>query len=223
MNPAIPRAQRPPRTWNLFTQQFRDIIPAWAIAMLLPLPALTFWQIGEGRAFALGYLFLGCAILAADSFGQELKAEQPTSLHSSTQLWYSKMMALGAAMLLAATFFSLVCWSMNDPETIFRYVPLLPLVAIIPAFCTIPYLTLVTRKPFAAVVFSCFLLGLIKIIGCIVVRIVYGPHALAQGYMNMSWTHPNLLVWFCLTGVGVYCICFYILGFRKFQKQFSDA
>ena len=51
-----------------------------------------------------------------------------------------------------------------------------------------------TGKPFAAVVLAAFIVGLIKIASCVVVRVVYGPDALADGYMAGDWQTAKLMI-----------------------------
>src|SRR5205814_8365427 len=58
----------------------------------------------------------------------------------------------------------------------------------------VPYLTMRLGKPFAAVVLAAFIVGLIKIASCVVVRIVYGPDALADGYMAGDWQTAKLMI-----------------------------
>jgi hypothetical protein len=58
----------------------------------------------------------------------------------------------------------------------------------------VPYLTFRTGRPFVAVVFTAFLVGLIKLARCVVVRLVYGPDALADGYMAGDWQTAKLMI-----------------------------
>jgi hypothetical protein len=75
--------------------ELRDMLPAWAVAVLLPLPVATFWHDGSGRAFAYAYLFLGCAILTAERFGRPppVGAGSPPA-GGAPHLWRAKMVAL---------------------------------------------------------------------------------------------------------------------------------
>src|SRR5205807_9543738 len=72
--------------------------------------------------------------------------------------------------------------------------PLLAVVTLTPALGIVPYLTMRTGKPFAAVVLAAFIVGLIKIASCIVVRIVYGADAQADGYMAGDWQTAKLMI-----------------------------
>jgi hypothetical protein len=58
--------------------ELREMLPTWAVVVLLPAPVATFWHEGSGRDFAYAYLFLGCAILlrngSAARLGREVRA-----------------------------------------------------------------------------------------------------------------------------------------------------
>jgi hypothetical protein len=56
----------------------------------------------------------------------------------------------------------------------------------------------------AAVVLATLLLEAVKLLGCLVVGLAYGPTVQAEGHMAMSWDGPNFLLWFCLAG-GLLC------------------
>jgi hypothetical protein len=76
---------------------------------------------------------------------------------------------------------------------------------------------LLTRKPFAAVVFALALVGCMKLLGGVVVVLAYGWNASQQGHTRMPWTDPNLLVWVFWIATGVYSAALYVLGYRAFQ------
>lgn len=202
------------------SDELRDLLPAWAFAVLLPVPAVTFWGEGSGRAFAFAYLFVGCALMAADCFGR-IEGAGPPDRAARRRLWHTRYRALCLAGAAAGAVFSAVCRTLGgeaDPGV-------LPLIALVvtPALCCVPFLTLVTGKPFAGVLFALLLLGLVKLAGCAIVRVVYGPSALADGQMTLSWERPNLLVWLCVAG-GLTCsAAFYGLGLRRFVGKAAAA
>ena len=66
--------------------EFRSLLPALGMAVLLPVPLLNFVADGTGRAFAFVYLFLGCALVAAEGFRPRDGGR-----------WGAKMAAVGAA------------------------------------------------------------------------------------------------------------------------------
>src|SRR5262245_837704 len=118
------------------SDELRDMLPTWAVAALLPVPVATFWQDGSGRAFAYAYLFLGCAILAAERFRPQAS--------TSARPWRARMAALVLATGGAVAAFTAFVWAMRgEPDA---SVPLLAALAVVPALGCVPYLTVVTGK-----------------------------------------------------------------------------
>jgi hypothetical protein len=111
--------------------------------------------------------------------------------------------------------------ALNDrPDLVFV---LLALSALVPSCCVVPYLTLVTRKPFAAVGFAVFLVGGMKLLGCAVVVLIRGWDAGEHGHLTMPWTRPNLLVWLFWLNSGVLSLGCYCSGVRKCRARVGDA
>ena len=50
------------------------------------------------------------------------------------------------------------------------------------------------QHPYAAILFSGFLVGGCKIAGCVVARVVYGPDYIAQGYVSADWRTAKLMI-----------------------------
>jgi hypothetical protein len=92
-------------------------------------------------------------------------------------------------------------------------------VALVPALCCVPYLAVVTGKPYAAVLFTVVLLAAVKLAGCVVAVLVYGWNAQAEGHLALPWERPNLLVCLCLAGAMVVSVVMYPLGRRAFLAQ----
>jgi len=88
------------------------------------------------------------------------------------------------------------------------------------SFCIVPYLTLLTRKPFAAVVFSAFLLGCMKGVAGVVVNLVYGW---GDGHHEIPWTAPNLMLSTFWVAASVLSVSFYLLGVRKFRTEYGQT
>ena len=201
------------------TKEFRALLPALAFALLLPIPAITFWEDGAGRAFAFAYLFVGCAFMSADCFrpcsGWDGDAATTTPPLECGLVWRIKLTALSLALALAVAVFSAVWFALSG--TVDYGVPLLGFLSVIPVWGAVPYFTLRMQKPFKGVLMAMFSIAMIKVLSCVVVRMVYGPNAQADGYMAMSLASPNLLVWLCIAGVVAYTGIFYRLGFRRFQ------
>jgi hypothetical protein len=189
-------------TMTTIREEFRALLPPLTVTLLFPVPLLNFVQDGTGRAFAFAYLFFGCALLAADCYRPSAGRDR----------WKAKMGALAAAMTLAVLNFS-VCYLIISGSLDWNAVTLAFLV-VVPALCMVPCLTLLVGHPYAAVVFAALLLGAVKLAGCLVARLVYGPTAQADGQMSMSWDQPNLLVWFCFAGGLLVSAALGVLGFR---------
>ena len=103
-----------------------------------------------------------------------------------------QMSAVSITTLAAAAVFTLISAAFRVSSGL--PIPLLAVLTLSPALGIVPYFTMRTRKPFAAVVLAAFIVGLIKIASCIVVRIVYGPDALADGYMAGDWQTAKLMI-----------------------------
>jgi hypothetical protein len=102
-------------------------------------------------------------------------------------------------------------------------VPLFAALAVVPALCCVPFLAVVAGKPYAAVLFTVFLLAAVKLAGCVVAVRVYGWNAQAEGHLTLPWDRPNLLVWLCLAGAMVMSVVTYPLGRRAFLARGMPA
>jgi hypothetical protein len=127
------------------------------------------------------------------------------------------MVAVTIAQLASWAVFSSVHLALNDRHDFVSV--LLALSALIPSCCIVPYLTLITRKPFAAVVFTVFLVGCMKLLGCVVVVLDHGWDASERGYTTMPWTRPNLLVWVFWANTAVLSLVLYCLAARRFRDR----
>jgi hypothetical protein len=193
--------------------ELRSLFPAWLLCLILPVPALLFWHSSDGRNLALGLLFVSCASLVAYSFRRELTVAAPLSRTA----WHFKMQTLAMALFAASGVFSaflLPFGESGDFESL-----LLAFLIPVPSLCMVPYLTLTTRKPYAAVVFTLFLVACMKLIGGAVVWVVYGPNSVAEGHTRMPMTNPNLLVWFFLISTGALSAAMYVLGQRNYLRM----
>lgn len=112
------------------------------MVVLLPVPVATFWHEGSGRDFAYAYLFLGCAILAAERFGRTACLRSLRGV----PMWRAKVMALGVAIVAAAGVFTAFAWAMIGQAD--ALVPILAALTIVPALCCVPFLLIVTGRPY---------------------------------------------------------------------------
>jgi hypothetical protein len=203
------------------SHEFRSLVPAWLGSVLLPWPALLLWRSPDGLALALGLFFVGSVSLVAYSFRREVSATAGGEFGHPRRMWRTRMVAVTAALLAAWAAFSAVHLTLNDRSDFVSV--LLALSALIPSCCVAPYLTLVTRKPVAAVVFTVFLVGCMKLLGCVVVVLVHGWDASERGHTTMPWAHPNLLVWLFWVNTGVLSLVCYCLGVSRFRDRAAEG
>jgi hypothetical protein len=199
---------------NVLRAELRALFPAWLVCPLLPLPAILFWHSTDGRSLALGLLFVGCASMVAYSFGRELVG--PGAAPQPRPGWGVKVLALAVALLAASGVFSTLLLTLNDSWDVESL--LLAFLIPVPCLCIVPCLTLATRKPYAAVVFTLFLVASMKLLGGAVVWVVYGPNAVAEGHTRMPWLNPNLQVWVFLISTGMLSGVLYTFGHRPYQR-----
>jgi hypothetical protein len=91
----------------------------------------------------------------------------------------------------------------------------LGLLLIIPSICVAPTILLATRQPFATVVFSLTLVGMMKLLGCVVVVLTYGWDASEHGHTTMPWLAPNLLVWMFYALTAALSAGCFLYGLRR--------
>jgi hypothetical protein len=201
----------------------RHILPAWLGCILLPLPAIVLWRSNYGRTIALCLFFIGCANLVAYRFRQETGQETGGDVEHPTQVWRSRMRTLGMALVAAFAVFSLLLLALSDTRDFVAVA--LAFLILIPSLCVVPHFTLLTGRPFAAIVFTLFAVFCMKLLGCLVVVLVYGWHASAHDppYTDMPWTHPNLLVWLFWLFTAILSLSFYFLGERRFCRVCGRA
>src|SRR5437899_2848516 len=103
---------------EMLRTELTGLHPAWLICLLLPLPALFFWQAEEGRSLALGCFFVGCTTVVAYSFRRELPTQGTTSTQDEPSLprppWPVKMLVLAAALFAEFLAFAALLMSLND-------------------------------------------------------------------------------------------------------------
>jgi hypothetical protein len=148
--------------------------------------------------------------------GQEL-------IGSPKQVWRNRMRTLGLGLVAAFVIFSLLLLILSDTRDFVAVV--LAFLSLIPSLCVAPYFTLVTGRPFAAIVFTLFAVFSMKLLGCVVVVLVYGWHASAHDppYTDLPWTHPNLLVWLFWLFMVILSSSLYFLGERRFCRVYGRA
>ena len=206
---------------NSLSDNLRHLLPAWITCIFLPLPFIIFPDWSDNGWLPFLCFFVSCAGLVAYSFRPDINSERS---QQPKRTWRLRITTSGIALFSASIVFFLFRFFLNSEHD---FLPIfLTVLGVIPPLCIAPYLTIITRKPFAATVFTFFLVFCMKLLGCVVVVLIYGWHADAHGYTDMPWTQPNLLVWLFWFNTGVLSLSFYILGKRKFLRNMtlqSDA
>ena len=192
--------------------QLREMRAAWLACILLPLPAMVLWQSHLGRCFALCFFCAACFYLAATRFRSPIDPDRPG--------WSDRMLALAVALFLAWAGFSVLWLVLVDPHD---WVALfIGLQILIPSLCVAPYLSLITGRPFAAVVFAFSLLACAKGIAGVIVCLVNGWSG-PRHDTSFPWTAPNLMLSTFWVDAVILCACCYRLGARAFQLFLSRA
>jgi len=176
------------------------------------LPAIVFWRFLGGEPVAHFAFFVGCMSFVASRFRPKVLSQQPP--HS----WPMKMLAVGVALISSAMVFSLLWLTLADAQDLVT--PFIAVQAIIPSFCIVPYVTLITRKPVAAVILSAFVVGCMKMIAGIVVNLLYGWN---YGHHELPWTDPNLMLWAFWCATAILSVSFLILGATEYRAQLGRA
>jgi hypothetical protein len=207
-------------------QELLYLAPASSVCVLLPLPVIFFWPTADGRRVAIWLFLVSCCSLVAFAFRRELMSASLERQERTSLGWHIKMAAISSVVFAVFICFSLLSLLLNSSSDFVAV--FLAFLALIPSLCVVPYLTLLTCNPFAAVIFSLALLGSMKLLGCVVVVFIYGWHADALGYTQTPWMHPNLLVWLIWFNTGVLSLACYFLGKRRYvrigasSRQHSD-
>jgi hypothetical protein len=197
-------------------QELLHLAPASSVCVLLPLPAIILWHTADGRRVAIWLFLLACCSCVAFAFRRETTPSSVESQLRTPHGWQLKMATLSSILFATFICFSFSILLLNNSSDFLAV--FLAFSALIPSLCVVPYLTLVTRKPLAAVVFSLALIGSTKLLGCVVVVLIYGWHADALGYTETPWMHPNLLVWLIWFNAGLLSLSCYFLGRRRYLR-----
>jgi hypothetical protein len=212
----------------LLRDELRELLPAWTLCVALPMPEILFWQSAQGRSYGLGSSFLGCTIFAAMAIHKKIRSPKTPSASGDSPVerpnGRSTMLALFLALLAAFVVFSAFSLLVNDSQDF--VVPMLALMAIVPAIGMTPYFVLATHKRLAAVVFTIFLVGLGKSVAAQAAEYVdpnapgrFAVNPDGSVYMPMPWSHPNLRVWLFWTYNGVLSLTFLFMAMKRFHAM----
>jgi hypothetical protein len=100
--------------------------------------------------------------------------------------------------------------------------PLLCLLAMFPAAGLVPWLMLRIGHPHGALVLGAIIVGGVKIFGCVVARIVYGPDYIALGYVSADWSTAKLMISFMWSGTVVVSIISGRSAFKELMQRRSS-
>jgi len=187
--------------------EFRAVLPAWAVCTLIPIPAIVLWRFLDFEPVAHFCFLICCMSFVSFSFRPTAVYQEPP--HS----WHVKMLVVGAGLISAAIVFSLLWLAIADAHDLVT--PFIAFQTLIPSFCIVPYITLITRKPAAAVILSAFLLGCMKMVAGIVVNLVYGWN---YGHHDLPWTNPNLMLSAFWTATSILSASLLFLGMKKYRS-----
>jgi len=181
---------------RLSTIAIRSLLPGFALALGLPVAIRLILPPEEVGDFDLAALGLGCAVLAAKAYGpgtSRLPEAKPQAPDGSTDVRRTMPWPIVTGLSLVAAV-AFVCLHPAPSGHAGLPIPLLAVLTLVPALGIVPYLTLRTGKPFAAVVLAAFIVALTKLAACAIVRMVHGPDALANGYMSGDWQSAPLMI-----------------------------
>jgi hypothetical protein len=193
-------------------QELRQAFPAWAIAVLLPAPAVITSRNG---GLGLTYFFVASLGLVATVFWRDF--HELSGPQRDDRLWIAKLAAAAIWLFAAWLIFAASCLPLAPSDAMVTAA--LGFFALIPALCVVPWMLAVTRNPFIAIVFTLTLVACMKLLGCIVVVLVYGWEASERGYTGLPWLHPNLLVWSFWGFTAALAAIGYRLGAAKFARS----
>jgi hypothetical protein len=158
----------------------------WAVAAFLPLPILVATDPANSADVSCLYLGVINAWLVTEF-------HRSWGLPGSATSWRARMLAIITAISVNVGLF--VGFGLAaGVQTHFPF-PLMAVLSALPAVGVMPWmLRRVSQQPYAAIIFSGFLIFACKLAGCIVARIVYGPDYIAQGYVAADWRTAKLMI-----------------------------
>lgn len=158
----------------------------WAVAAILPLPILVATDPAHSAEVSCLYLGVINAWLVTEF-------HRSWGLPGSATSWRARMLVIITAISVNVALF--VGFGLAaGVQTHFPF-PLMAVLSALPALGVMPWmLRRVSQHPYAAIIFSGFLIFACKLVGCVVARIVYGPDYIAQGYVAADWRTAKLMI-----------------------------
>lgn len=158
----------------------------WAVSAFLPLPILVATDPANSAEISCLYLGVINAWLVTEFY-------RAWGIPGSATSWRAMIRAIVIAILVNVAFF--IGFGLTaGVQTHFPF-PLMAMLSALPAVGVMPWmLRRVSPHPYAAIVFSGFLIFACKLAGCVIARLVYGPDYLALGYAAADWRTAKLMI-----------------------------
>jgi hypothetical protein len=167
------------------SDEFRMMAVTSAFAAIIPLPVLVAIDPAKSADVASLYLGLATAWLVTEYY-------RTLGLPESLAAWLVRMRAISVAV--GANLALFVAFGLAaGVRTRFPF-PLMALLSAIPALGILPWMLRRVGHPLAAIILGATLVFLMKLIACVVARLVYGPDYLEQGYAAGDWHTAKLMI-----------------------------
>ncbi len=190
------------------------MLGVWAVAAFLPLPILVVSDPATSAEISCLYLGVINAWLVTEFHRAWGRRESATA-------WRARMVAISMAVSVNVALF-IGFGLAAGVQTHFPF-PLMAVLSALPAVGVMPWmLRRVSPHPYAAIVFSGFLIFTCKLIGCIVARIVYGPDCMAQGYVAADWRTAKLMITVLWTLSTVLSLGLLLADYRSHAQTHHD-
>jgi hypothetical protein len=158
----------------------------WGIAAFLPLPILVATDPASSAEIACCYLGIVNAWLVCEF-------HRSWGLPGSIGSWRVRMSTIITAISVNVALF-VVFGLAAGVQTQFPF-PLMAVLTVLPVIGVMPWmLRRVPQQPYAAIIFTGFLVFACKLAGCVVARVVYGPNYVEQGYASADWGTAKLMI-----------------------------
>jgi len=158
----------------------------WAVAAFLPLPILV-------STDPAGSADISCLYLGVISAWLVTEFHRAWGFPGSAASWRARMLAITATISVNVALF--VGFGLAAGVQTYFPFPLMAALSVIPAISMMPWmLRTVSQLPYAAIVFSGFLVFSCKLAGCVAARLTYGLDYIAQGYVSADWRTAKLMI-----------------------------
>jgi hypothetical protein len=172
-------------------EEVRSLLLPWGFSLLFPLPLMAVDPGAVSSDIITLYVALSLGWLATEVFRNFTASERGVRWRARIGAFVC-MACLNALVFIGAGEFNHV--RSNMPW------PLLVCLATAPAIGLVPWLVLKMKQPQGALVMAALIVGCLKLFGCVMARIVYGPDFLKDGYASADWNTAKLMISCMWTG-----------------------